>query len=201
MANQVLSRPMFQQSAAKSGQLAPTSGLGSMTTPDQNAQALKTMFAPQIPVAPVPQPSPGQGYKRGGEVIDGVAHFADGAEVVAPPSTSQFQRDVDTFFTPTEPTPEQVSSAEARKKEVAGAIGAQQARVAAMAAAREEALKRSPETPPAPSYFGSSDPAKYEEQKKAREADIAETSDWMVALAAAATAALCATLLSTSVLE
>ena len=80
MANQVLSRPMFQQS---SNQVAPTvGGLGSMTTPDQNAQALKTMFAPTIPA---PNFTPDAGYKRGGEVINGVAHFADGNEVVVPP--------------------------------------------------------------------------------------------------------------------
>ena len=70
MANQVLSRPMFKPSP---NQVSPTvSGIGAMTTPDQNAQALKNMFAPQA------------AYKRGGEVIDGVAHFAEGDEVVAP---------------------------------------------------------------------------------------------------------------------
>jgi hypothetical protein len=64
MANQVLSRPMFKPSP---NQVAPTvSGIGAMTTPDQNAQALKNMFAPQ------------PAYKRGGEVINGVAHFVDG---------------------------------------------------------------------------------------------------------------------------
>lgn len=72
MANQVLSRPMFKPSP---NQVAPTvSGIGAMTTPDQNAQALKNMFAPQ------------PAYKRGGEVINGVAHFAEGDEVVAPPA-------------------------------------------------------------------------------------------------------------------
>lgn len=157
MANQVLSRPMFKPSP---NQVAPTvSGIGSMTTPDQNAQALKTMFAPQ------------PAYKRGGEVIDGVAHFAEGDEVVAPePSISQFQRDLST-----DPTPAQTASAETRRGEVAAAIGAQQSRVAAMAAAREEALKRSAGTPPVPGYFGASDPAKYEAEKKAREAYLADT--------------------------
>lgn len=88
MANSVLSRPMFDQQQA-SPPVAPTSsGIGGMTTPDQNAQALKNLFAPQIPATPPTQsfPVPGQGYKRGGEVIDGVAHFADGNEVVAPPA-------------------------------------------------------------------------------------------------------------------
>jgi hypothetical protein len=75
---------MFKQS-----QIAPTSsGIGGMTTPDQNAQALKNMFAPQIPATRPTQsfPVPQAMYKRGGEVIDGVAHFADGNEVVVPPA-------------------------------------------------------------------------------------------------------------------
>jgi len=120
MANQVLSRPMFKQSPTASAVAPTVSGLGSMTTPDQNAAALKNMFSPQVPLARPAQsfPTPESGYKRGGEVIDGVAHFADGAEVVAPareipayaregydpttpeaaqrylePSTSQFRRD------------------------------------------------------------------------------------------------------------
>jgi hypothetical protein len=87
MANQVLSRPMFKQSQAAPSVSPTVGGIGSMTTPDQNAQALKNMFAPQIPAARPTQsfPSPQVGYKRGGEVIDGVAHFVDGNEVVVPP--------------------------------------------------------------------------------------------------------------------
>jgi hypothetical protein len=76
---------MFDQQQA-SQRVAPTSsGIGGMTTPDQNAQALKTMFAPQIPATPPTQsfPVPQAGYKRGGEVIDGVAHFQEGGESVA----------------------------------------------------------------------------------------------------------------------
>jgi hypothetical protein len=78
---------MFKQSQTASP-IAPTSsGIGGMTTPDQNAQALKNMFAPTVPAARPTQsfPTPQAGYKRGGEVIDGVAHFADGNEVVVPP--------------------------------------------------------------------------------------------------------------------
>lgn len=76
---------MFNQSQTGPS-VAPTSaGIGGMTTPDQNAQALKNMFAPQIPVTRPTQsfPVPEQGYKRGGEVIDGVAHFQAGGESVA----------------------------------------------------------------------------------------------------------------------
>ena len=87
MANQVLSRPMFQQPAGGANQVAPTMGLGAITTPDQNAQAMKNMFRPQIPVARPTQSFPVPGaFRRGGEVINGVAHFADGDEVVAPQS-------------------------------------------------------------------------------------------------------------------
>lgn len=85
MANSpVLNRPMFQQSSP----LDVSVGLGSMSTPDQNAQELRNMFAPAVPSQPpmtqfpVPQQN---AYRRGGEVINGVAHFADGNEVVAPP--------------------------------------------------------------------------------------------------------------------
>jgi hypothetical protein len=88
MANQVLSRPMFKQSQT-ANPVAPTvGGIGGMTTPDQNAQALKNMFAPTVPAARPTQsfPVPQAMYKRGGEVIDGVAHFAEGDEVVAPQS-------------------------------------------------------------------------------------------------------------------
>lgn len=85
MANQVLSRPMFKQSQAAPSVSPTVGGIGGMTTPDQNAQALKNMFAPQIPVTRPAQsfPTPQVGYKRGGEVIDGVAHFAEGGESMA----------------------------------------------------------------------------------------------------------------------
>lgn len=84
MANQVLSRPMFKQSQT-ANPVAPTvGGIGGMTTPDQNAQALKNMFAPQVPLSRPAQsfPVPEAGYKRGGEVIDGVAHFQGGGETM-----------------------------------------------------------------------------------------------------------------------
>ena len=81
MNDPILSRSMFQQSPSMAAPSMPATGIGGMTTPDQNAMALRNMFAPQA-------------YKRGGEVIDGVAHFADGNEVVAPPASSQFMRDV-----------------------------------------------------------------------------------------------------------
>lgn len=80
MANSpVLNRPMFQQSSP----LDVSVGLGSMSTPDQNAQELRNMFAPAVPSQPpmtqfpVPQQN---AYKRGGEVINGVAHFQAGGE-------------------------------------------------------------------------------------------------------------------------
>ena len=77
---------MFGPSQADQPVAPASSGIGGMTTPDQNAQALKKMFAPQIPATPPTQsfPVPQAGYKRGGEVIDGVAHFQEGGESVAP---------------------------------------------------------------------------------------------------------------------
>ena len=85
MANSVLSRPMFGPSQADQPVAPTSSGIGGMTTPDQNARALRDMFAPQIPATPPTQsfPVPQAGYKRGGEVIDGVAHFQAGGESVA----------------------------------------------------------------------------------------------------------------------
>ena len=77
----ILDRPMFQGIAPTVSPMgSPMGGVGSITTPDQNATALRNMFAPQ----PSAQPAP-QGYRRGGEIINGVAHFAGGNEVVAPP--------------------------------------------------------------------------------------------------------------------
>ena len=75
---------MFKQSQT-ANPVAPTvGGIGGMTTPDQNAQALKNMFAPQVPLSRPAQsfPVPETGYKRGGEVIDGVAHFQGGGETM-----------------------------------------------------------------------------------------------------------------------
>ena len=79
---------MFNQSQTDQSVAPTSSGIGGMTTPDQNAQALRNMFAPQIPATPPTQsfPVPQAGYKRGGEVIDGVAHFQEGGESVAPPA-------------------------------------------------------------------------------------------------------------------
>jgi hypothetical protein len=87
MANQVLSRPMFKQSQAAPSVSPTIGGIGGMTTPDQNAQALKNMFAPQISASRPTQsfPAPQARYKRGGEVINGVAHFVEGGEAVMGP--------------------------------------------------------------------------------------------------------------------
>ena len=84
MANPVLSRPMFSPSQGNTPVTPTSSGIGGMTTPDQNAQALRSMFAPQVPATPPTQPFPvpTAGYRRGGEVIDGVAHFQGGGEAM-----------------------------------------------------------------------------------------------------------------------
>jgi hypothetical protein len=76
---------MFKQSQTASPVAPTVGGIGGMTTPDQNAQALKNMFAPQVPLGRPAQsfPVPEMGYKRGGEVIDGVAHFQGGGESMA----------------------------------------------------------------------------------------------------------------------
>jgi hypothetical protein len=78
MNDPTLSRPMFQQSpSAAPPPVAPTTGIGAMTTPDQNAQALRNFFSPQA-------------FRGGGEVINGVKHFLGGGEnVVAPPPAQE----------------------------------------------------------------------------------------------------------------
>jgi hypothetical protein len=80
---------MFKQSQTASPVAPTVGGIGGMTTPDQNAQALKNMFAPTVPAARPTQsfPTPQAGYKRGGEVINGVAHFVGGGEAAAPAPT------------------------------------------------------------------------------------------------------------------
>ena len=82
MANDpVLQRSMFQ----KQTPIAPSIGLGidSVTTPDQNAKALKSMFQPTVSLGMPTQmlqqeQQPVQGFKQGGEVINGVVHFQEG---------------------------------------------------------------------------------------------------------------------------
>jgi hypothetical protein len=207
---------MFKQSQTASP-IAPTSsGIGGMTTPDQNAQALKNMFAPTVPASRPTQsfPTPQAGYKRGGEVIDGVAHFAEGGEGVAPqslipqrtyggtspdpadtrsyreryglPALSQFQRDVGAgldkvgdkikeAFTGTEPTQAEIDAARARAQPGMDALEDLKTRTNAAEEARKEIQRRNAAAPPSPSYFGSSDPAKFEAEARAREEYDAQT--------------------------
>jgi hypothetical protein len=174
--------------------MAPTVGIGSMTTPDQNAQALRNMFSPQT-------------FKRGGEVINGVAHFADGNEVVIPqrryggtgpdpadtrsyreryglPALSQFQRDIGAgvdaaarALVPDErpATQEQKDVGEGRMKAMSDAIKAQRATMEGIEGARGRVSERMSGAPAAPSYFGSSTPEQYDEARKRREEYDAET--------------------------
>jgi len=174
--------------------VAPTIRAPAMATPDQNAQALKTMFSPQA-------------FKRGGEVIDGIPHFADGNEVVIPqrryggtrpdptdtrsyreryglPALSQFQRDVgsgiDAAVNAVVPderpaTQEQKDLGEARMKAMSDAIKAQRATMEGVEGARGRVMERTSAAPPKPSYFGSSDSATFDAQAKAREEYDAET--------------------------
>ena len=190
----ILDRPMFQGVAPTVSPMgSPMGGVGSITTPDQNATALRNMFAPQ----PSAQPAP-QGYRRGGEIINGVAHFAGGNEVVVPspppaqedpetarileggnprppqntPTESQFQRDlgrVGTALRGVEPTQAERDAALAKTKEARDAIGGLNARARAMAEGRDVYLQRAAEAPPRPSYFGSSTTEEYDAHQKALE--------------------------------
>jgi len=71
MNDPTLNRPMFQQTPSATSSLMPATGIGGMTTPDQNAQALRNMFSPQA-------------FRGGGEVINGVKHFEGGGENFVP---------------------------------------------------------------------------------------------------------------------
>jgi len=198
MNDPTLNRPMFQQSpsaaSASSSPLMPSMGIGGMTTPDQNAMALRNMFTPQA-------------FRGGGEVVDGVAHFAEGDEVVIPqrrysgtspdpsdtrsyreryglPALSQFQRDIgsgiDTAVNAVVPderpaTQEQKDLGEGRMKAMSDAIKAQRATMEGVEGARGRVMERTSAAPPKPSYFGSSDSATFDAQTKAREEYDAET--------------------------
>jgi len=65
MNDPTLSRPMFQQRPSAASSAMPSMGIGGMTTPDQNAMALRNLFSPQA-------------FRGGGEVINGVKHFLGG---------------------------------------------------------------------------------------------------------------------------
>lgn len=210
MNDPALSRPMFQQSpssaSAASPPLMPSVGIGGVTTPDQNAQALRSMFSPQA-------------FKRGGEVINGVAHFADGEEVVVPPpppesgspvtqrrysgtspdptdrrtyreryglpALSQAQRDIGSAIDtaaeavmPTERpvTQEQKDLGEGRMKALADAVKAQRATMEGVDRARGRVFERTSEAPPEPSYFGASTQEEYDAARRRREEYDRETS-------------------------
>ena len=194
MNDPTLSRPMFQSAPSASPAMVPTTGIGGMTTPDQNAQALRNMFSPQA-------------FKRGGEVINGVAHFKDGDEVVIPqrryggtgpdpadtrtyreryglPALSQFQRDIGagvdaaaSALVPEErpATQEQKALGEGRMRALSDAIKGQRATMEGIEGARGRVMERTANAPPKPSYFGGSDQATFEAQTKAREEYDAET--------------------------
>jgi hypothetical protein len=76
MNDPTLSRPMFQQNPSAASPAMPSMGIGGMTTPDQNAMALRNMFSPQA-------------FRGGGEVINGVKHFLGGGENVVTPPPAQ----------------------------------------------------------------------------------------------------------------
>ena len=80
----VLQRAMFQkQGQAMAPAVGLGGGLGSMTTPDENAKALRSMFAPTVDLN-MPSLMLGQeqlavqSFRAGGQVVDGVKHFQQG---------------------------------------------------------------------------------------------------------------------------
>ena len=80
----VLQRAMFQKQAQPS--VAPAvglgGGLGSMSSPDENAKQLRSMFSPTVDIAgpaqAIQEPQPIQYFREGGQVINGVKHFQQG---------------------------------------------------------------------------------------------------------------------------
>jgi len=75
--------PVLQRSMFRGPSVQPSVGLGSGTSADENAQALRNMFSPTVsinePVAMIQQEQqPVQSFRGGGEVINGVKHFQEG---------------------------------------------------------------------------------------------------------------------------
>jgi len=75
--------PVLQRSMFRGPSVQPSVGLGSDTSADENAQALRNMFSPTIsinePAAMIQQEQqPVQSFRGGGEVINGVKHFQEG---------------------------------------------------------------------------------------------------------------------------
>ena len=75
--------PVLQRSMFRGPSVQPSVGLGSGTSADENAQALRNMFSPTVsinePAAMIQQEQqPVQSFRGGGEVINGVKHFQEG---------------------------------------------------------------------------------------------------------------------------
>jgi hypothetical protein len=79
MANDpVLQRSMFQKQAPTAPSVAPSVGLGigSVTTPDQNAQAMRSLFQPTVSMSmPMPMQEPVQSFQEGGLATPLVAQY------------------------------------------------------------------------------------------------------------------------------
>jgi hypothetical protein len=155
----VLNRPMFR----KSSPLDVSVGLGSMSTPDQNAQELRNMFAPVVSSRPpeVSFPVPQQNeYRRGGEVINGVAHFQEGGETVSPPAES-----------PVTPVEQQ------RSRFYEDVVGGPASVLSTIANTRREFAEREKNAPPKPGFldYFMLPSGEYDARKKRADEYAAET--------------------------
>jgi len=77
MANDpVLQRSMFQKQAPAAPSVAPSVGLGigSVTTPDQNAQAMRSLFQPTVSMS-MPMQEPVQSFQEGGLAKSLIAQY------------------------------------------------------------------------------------------------------------------------------
>jgi len=77
MANDpVLQRSMFQKQAPAAPSVAPSVGLGigSVTTPDQNAQAMRSLFQPTVSIS-LPMQEPVQSFQEGGLARSLIAQY------------------------------------------------------------------------------------------------------------------------------
>jgi len=101
----VLQRSMFQKQAQPS--VAPAvglgGGLGSMSSPDENAKQLRSMFAPTVdinrPAQAIQEPQPIQYFQEGGFAQPVPIDEVESQYVKQlPPPTSQFRRDLSRFM-------------------------------------------------------------------------------------------------------
>jgi hypothetical protein len=115
----VLQRAMFQkQGQAMAPAVGLGGGLGSMTTPDENAKQLRSMFAPTVdlsmPSQMLGQPQqPVQSFQEGGPVAPVPIDEVESQYVKERSGGSQLSRDISSIISP---QPDEQAAAEGARR-------------------------------------------------------------------------------------